>query len=57
MTPHETLKWYVRRYVEDEDMYRHVCMIVDSFDDRRPTEEIEKDPFGKRGIGLGSQIS
>lgn len=56
-TPHELLKQVVRKHIKDPDFYRHVANIVDSFEDSRPDEEVAKDPFGKRGVGLGSQIS
>lgn len=56
-TPHEMLKKDVAKVVKEPNFRKHVFAIIDSFEDSRPYEEIKKDPFGRRGIGLGSQVS
>ena len=43
-TPHDSAKAAVRKRVKDDQAYRRVCEIIDSFG-------------GDRGIGLGSQVS
>ena len=43
--------------VRDPDFVRMVGDIIDSFGDCRPAKEVAADPFGRRGIALGSQIS
>lgn len=55
-TPHEVAKRVVRERLPVPEFADHVCMIIDSCKDRRPSEEIEADPFGPRGILLGSEI-
>lgn len=56
-TPHEELKKIVKYYIREENFQKIVFDIIDSFDDKRSDKEIKLDPFGKRGIGLGSQCS
>lgn len=56
-TPHEEAKRTIRKYVKDQDFVRHVEMLIDSFEDKREEAEIQADPYGKRGIALGSEIS
>ena len=43
-TDHEIAKQIMRKYVQDDDAYKYVCDVIDSFE-------------GDVGIGLGSQIS
>lgn len=56
-TPHQLLKECVAKYVSEVHFRDHVFEIIDSFKDNRPLTEINKDPFGQRGVGLGSQVS
>ena len=56
-TPHSVLKEIVRKTIKDCWLQTHVIEIIDSFKDPRSAEEIKKDPFGSRGVVLGSQIS
>lgn len=56
-TPHETAKDTIRKRVTDAEFVRQVETIIDSFTDMRPENEIAADPFGKRGIHLGCQMS
>lgn len=56
-TPHIVVKQQFCKYIKDEDFRKHIIDIVDSFKDSRPLEEIQQDPFGERGMYLGSQIS
>ena len=56
-TPHELLKECVAKVVDEPHFKHHVFEIIDSFEDNRRENEISKDPFGRRGIGLGSQVS
>lgn len=56
-TPHGLLKECVASAVDEPNFKRHVFEIIDSFEDNRAESDISKDPFGRRGIGLGSQVS
>ena len=56
-TPHSILKQIVQKNIKDYWMQIRVNEIIDSFKDPRSSEEIRKDPFGSRGVVLGSQIS
>lgn len=56
-TPHEKLKKIVAYYIKELHFQEHVFKIIDSFEDKRSEDQIKLDPFGKRGIGLGSQCS
>lgn len=56
-TPHSVLKSVVKKTVKDSWMLERVWEIIDSVEDPRPSTEILKDPFGSRGVVLGSQIS
>lgn len=56
-TPHEIAKALVAEKVTNKDYVKYVHEIIDSFPDNRTEEEIANDPFGLRGIGLGSQTS
>jgi len=56
-TPHDRLKEDVCRTIREPHFCKHLCDIIDSFPDPRPKAEVSKDPFGARGIGLGSQCS
>lgn len=53
-TPHGKLKEIVKKYVQEPHFQQHVIQIIDSFADSRSIIEIAADPFGERGIGLGS---
>jgi len=56
-TPHKLLKEVVAKYVTEPNFMYHVFEIIDSFKDDRPQKMINEDPFGERGVGLGSQVS
>lgn len=56
-TPHKLLKECVEKAVPEPNFKRHVFDIIDSFVDEREPSEIAADPFGVRGVGLGSQVS
>lgn len=56
-TPHSESKRVVYRYIKDPMIRKHISMVIDSFVDERPEEEIQNDPFGERGTALGSEIS
>lgn len=56
-TPHEEIKQADREKIKDHRFIPYLDEITDSSKDERPAEEIEKDPFGQRGTGLGSQIN
>ena len=56
-TPHEEIKRADREKIKDHRFIPYLDEITDSSKDERPAEEIEKDPFGQRGTGLGSQIN
>lgn len=56
-TPHAESKKVVDMYVKDACFREHLHRIIDSFPDNRPAKEILRDPFGKRGTALGSEIS
>ena len=56
-TPHSVSKDVVDKYVRDEKFREHIHMIIDSFVDKRPEDEIAADAFGERGTALGSEIS
>lgn len=56
-TPHRLLKERVSRRVESESAKRIIYEVIDSFKDARPQAEIDADPFGERGIALGSHLS
>ena len=56
-TPHIELKKMDRQRITEEKSLPFLFEIIDSGKDERPREEIEADPFGERGTGLGSQIN
>lgn len=56
-TPHSVLKPVVKKTVKDSWMLERVQEIIDSVEDPRPSAKILEDPFGSRGVVLGSQIS
>jgi len=57
--PHESLKECVKHAIIQRGFRKCVFDVIDSFDmvDQRSQEEIDADPFGRRGIALGSQLS
>lgn len=55
--PHQTAKSAMMKRVTDPDFLRRMFEIIDSFPDDRMPLDVENDPFGKRGIALGSQVS
>lgn len=55
--PHSVAKAAMRKRIKDENFLKYICDIIDSFPDNRTAEEIASDPFGKRSVALGSQIS
>ena len=56
-TPHDEIKRMDRKRVLDERFLFYLDEIIDSTGDERALEEINNDPFGERGTGLGSQIN
>ena len=56
-TPHSEIKQSDREKITDDRFLPFLDEITDSSKDERPIEEIEQDPFGERGTGLGSQIN
>lgn len=56
-TPHDELKEMDKRRISEEKFLPFLCEIIESSKDERPREEIDADPFGERGTGLGSQIN
>ena len=56
-TPHRELKEMDRQRISDERFLPFLYEIIDSSKDERAKEEIDADPFGERGTGLGSQIN
>lgn len=56
-TPHEEIKKLDRRRISDEAFLPFLEELIDSNKDERPQEEIDADPFGERGTGLGSPIN
>lgn len=53
-TPHSVLKSVVKKTVKDGWMLERVWEIIDSVEDPRHSTEILEDPFGSRGVVLGS---
>ena len=56
-TAHSEIKRILKERVRDTDFLPLLFEIVDSYEDKRTEEEIREDPFGERGIGLGSELS
>lgn len=56
-TPHAEIKTLDRKKITDPRFLPFLFEIIDSQKDERPPEEVEADPFGERGTGLGSQIN
>lgn len=56
-TPHKAIKALDRQKITEPMYLPYLDEIVDSVHDPRPQEEIDADPFGERGTGLGSQIN
>jgi len=56
-TPQNEVKELDRRKITEELFLLYLDEIIESYEDKRPKEDIEKDPFGKRGTGLGSEIN
>ena len=56
-TPHNGLKEMDLRRIEEPKFIPYLFEIIDNSEDERPKAEIEADPFGERGTGLGSQIN
>jgi len=56
-TPHKEVKKLDRRKISDDAFLPFLEELIESNKDERPKEEIEADPFGERGTGLGSQIN
>jgi len=55
-TSHRVLKEKLEKTVPDKDFRARVVEVIDCFKDERPAEEVMTDPFGERGVGIGSQI-
>lgn len=56
-TPHSEIRKLDARTITDQRFIPYLNEIIDSGKDTRTKAEIEADPFGKRGTGLGSQIN
>lgn len=56
-TPQNEVKELDRRKITEELFLLYLDEIIESYEDKRPKEDIEKDQFGKRGTGLGSEIN
>lgn len=56
-TPHIEIHELERRRVMEPRFLQYLHDIVESQDDPRPQWEIDADPFGARGTGLGSQVN
>lgn len=56
-TPHEEVKKLDQRRITDEAFLPYLEELIENTKDERPQEEIDADPFGERGTGLGSQIN
>lgn len=56
-TPHSVVKEEYYRYVPEPNFRMRIDNIIDTFKDKRSVEEIQNDPFGERGMILGSAIS
>lgn len=56
-TPQAEVKRHDREKITEPLFIPYLDEIIDSIPDTRPEAEIEADPFGKRGTGLGSQIN
>lgn len=56
-TPHREIKEMDREKISEPMFIQYLDEIVDSVRDPRCKEEIDADPFGERGTGLGSQIN
>ena len=56
-TPHDELKEMDKRRISEKRFLPFLYEIIESNKDERPREEIDADPFGERGTGLGSQIN
>lgn len=55
--PHVVVKDIINKKISDLRVRRMLTDIVDSFEDLREPHLQAFDPFGRRGLGLGSQIS
>lgn len=55
--PHGVVKARDRAMISEQRFIPYLDEIIDSAKDPRPPEEIAADPFGARGVGLGSQIN
>lgn len=56
-TPHRLLHELDERIVTEPDYLPYLYEIVESKKDQREESEINADPFGRRGTGLGSEIN
>lgn len=56
-TPHNEVKELDRRKISEERFLPYLEELIESNKDERAREEIEADPFGERGTGLGSPIN
>lgn len=55
--PHSVAKSVIDKRISNAKVRSMIHDIIDSFKDQRDLDLIFSDPFGERGIGLGSQIS
>ena len=56
-TPHNAVKALDKRKIKDPAFLPYLEEVIESTKDERKPEEIDTDPFGARGTGLGSQIN
>ena len=56
-TPQREIKKHDAKVITEPRFIPYLTEIIDSGKDSRAKDEIEADPFGKRGTGLGSQIN
>ena len=56
-TPHSKIRELDQKVIRDKRYVPFLNDVIDNSPDERPKEEIEADPFGERGTGLGSQIN
>lgn len=56
-TPHNEIKKLDKERISEEHFLPFLEAIIESNEDERTKEEIEADPFGERGTGLGSPIN
>jgi len=56
-TPHALIRSTLTERVQDKAFLPYLFEIIESYKDGRGSEAVAADPFGERGIGLGSELS